>query len=154
MNENNVLPNMPRLADANQLENNIITDPKLIPNGLNAPLPEPLPLKNIIKEAEVKTEAEVKEEEEAVLENQELVKPEEIAVHNEKQRIPESKTETTKMLDKIIRDVKNKNHGKNKKHPKCSNIGQEFMEVFPLSILLLLLIFVVLLLFVAGFTPK
>ncbi len=149
MNENNVLPNMPRLADANQLENNIITDPKLIPNGLNAPLPEPLPLKNIIKEAEVK------EEEEAVLENQvDLVKPEEIAVHNEKQRIPESKTETTKMLDKIIRDVKNKNHGKNKKHPKCSNIGQEFMEVFPLSILLLLLIFVVLLLFVAGFTPK
>ncbi len=146
MNENNVLPNMPRLADANQLENNIITDPKLIPNGLNAPLPEPLPLKNVVMLEENKKDL--------IKHKEELVKPEEIEVHNEKQRIPQNKTETTKMLDKIIRDVKNKNHGKNKKHHKCSNIGQEFMEVFPLSILLLLLIFVVLLLFVAGFTPK
>ena len=65
---------------------------------------------------------------------------------------------TTQMLENHFRknnNKKNKNNNSNSNNNKLRNCWQsELMAIFPLSVLILLLIFVILLIFVLGFQSK
>ena len=77
---------------------------------------------------------------------------------SELNNVSEPPSITTQMLENHFRknnNKKNKNNNSNSNNNKLRNCWQsELMAIFPLSVLILLLIFVILLIFVLGFQSK
>ena len=169
-------------------DTNIITDPKLIPNGLNNPNNVSLNESNnsVLNESNnvVLNESNnvvLNESNNAVLNesNNALLNESNNAVSNESNNallnelnnsLSESKvlndsnkkkknkqTYATRLLNEMVRNKRDDNKAvkevKNNKSVLCK-FKTEIMDVFPISILILLLIFIMLLVFVVGFQSK